>query len=116
MKPSRPKEFSFSDPVYGLVCWVRVGGSYEEAEEWSDTHIDVAHRKVFGGVDAAAFCNEGEPAACIGFGEKPTPGLVAHEMLHVVVHLMETIGSWPLCSGNEENFAYYLGWGVDPCR
>lgn len=46
------------------------------------------------------------------FGEKPTPGFIAHECLHVVTDIFNDNGI-PITHENDEAMAYTLGCLVD---
>ncbi|WZO97327.1 hypothetical protein EP7_004352 [Isosphaeraceae bacterium EP7] len=118
MKKKRPakriRSFKIENDVWQYVLFVRVGGTREQAESWFDKTFGEPQSLAWLSKcrNATTFYRTDERSHLIWFDAKPGGGIVSHEALHSVQHVLSHSGLGPLSEATEEAYAYLLGWTV----
>jgi hypothetical protein len=108
----RTRTFSVRNETWEFVLHVRIGGDEYSADQWSARIFRLPARdRGDAPSDGTCYCVNGRADVAIWL-RRADAQLVAHEALHLVAHVMHTVGMEPMSIRNDEAYAYLLGWVV----
>lgn len=112
-KKTKPTVHRFINDVYQYALFVRIGGTREHALRWFEKKFNVAEHESKATVHGSMIFMDDERSHMIWLADAKNLGILAHEALHSVNHVMRGAGVGPMCEDNEEAYAYLLQWTVN---
>lgn len=105
---SKLRSKTFFNDTYGVCFTVYLGGTAQEAIDSWRKRMGLKPCEIQSpGYHALTFTNEAVGSVAHWFSKKPTPQVLAHEILHGVVHVLNWIGL-PLSEQGDEAYCYLL--------
>lgn len=107
------KHYKIENGLYHYVIFLIVGGTKGEAVAWTEKKFEGTVETYSSAPlrgSACCLCLPDEPSHVIWFEEAPGVGILAHEALHSVCHIMGCIGMGRIDCANEEAYTYLLQW------
>ncbi|MDX1463960.1 MAG: hypothetical protein R3359_12955 [Marinirhabdus sp.] len=112
-KKTAIRTFKVVNDVWSYAIFVRIGGSVEQAAKAMDKLFESSFAEDNSNPHALARCFllDNEKSHLIWFRESPGAGLLTHEVLHSVHHVLDCSGM-QLNRETEEAYAYLIDWTV----
>lgn len=111
----KPTTRRIVNETFHYALFVRVGGTKESAIRFFERKFrpDGGDTRAQASAIGSVIFADYERSHVCWLSDEANLGVVAHEALHSVSHVMRHAGVGPMCEQNEEAYAYLLQWTVN---